>query len=259
VPFTGSHPAAVLPLIGIGLAPSALVIGSMSPDFPYFAPGPFDSNLTHSLVGVVTADVVLSLVVYAVWHALLAPAGLAVAPESLRRRLPPDAAPGLRRRVGSPRLALLVAAACAVGALTHVLWDSFTHEGRWGARHVPWLNEQHGALPGYLWAQYASGVIGAAILVVWCVRWWRSTPHAPTDRHVPVSALVAIAVVAIATVVGALTGALPALTEEEGPDVHSAVFEAITRGGAAAGLAVVLVAAAILVRKRRSGTSTTPY
>jgi len=258
VPFTGSHPAAVLPLIGIGLAPSALVIGSMSPDFPYFAPGPFDADFTHSLVGVVTADVVLSLVVYAVWHALLAPAGLVVAPQSLRRRLPPDAAPGLRRRVSSPRLVLLLALACAVGALTHVLWDSFTHEGRWGVRHVPWLNEQHGALPGYLWAQYVSGVIGAAMLAVWCVRWWRSTPHAPNDNHVPFSALVAIAVVVLAGVVGALAGALPALTEEDGTDAASAVFHAITRAGSAAGLAVVVVAAAIVVRRRRSGTPTTP-
>ena len=97
-------------------------------------------------------------------------------------------------------------------------------------------------------------MIGASILAVWLVRWWRSTPHSATDKHVPVSAIVAVAVVALATLVGALTGALPALTEEDGPDVHSAVFDAITRGGTAAGLAVVVVAAAILVRKRRSGT-----
>jgi hypothetical protein len=93
------------------------------------------------------------------------------------------------------------------------------------------------------------------ILAFWLVRWWRSTPHAPTDKHVPVSALVAFAVVAVATVVGALTGALPAFTEEDGPDAHSVAFDAITRGGTAAGVAVVVVAAAILVRKRRSGTA----
>ena len=259
MPFTGSHPAAVLPLLGLGLAPSALVIGSMSPDIPYFAPGPFDSRFTHSLVGVVTADVVLSLVVYAVWHALLAPAGVSVAPQSLRRRLPADAAPGLRRRLASPRLVLLVAVACAVGALTHVLWDSFTHEGRWGARHIPWLGEQHGALPGYLWAQYASGVLGAVVLVVWCVRWWRSTPHTPVDRHVPASALVALAIVAVATVFGAVTGAIPALTADGGPDMHAVVIDAIVRAGSVAGVALMVVAAVILVRKRRSGAPTTPH
>src|SRR5215467_12574272 len=36
VPFTFSHPAAVLPLARRGLVFSALVVGSMAPDFPYF-------------------------------------------------------------------------------------------------------------------------------------------------------------------------------------------------------------------------------
>jgi hypothetical protein len=98
---------------------------------------------------------------------------------------------------------------CALGALTDLLWDSFTHEGRWGERHVPWLSEQEGALPGYLWAQCVSSVLGGVVLAAWVVRWWRTTPHAPTDRHVPASALVALAV---ATVVGAVTGALGART-----------------------------------------------
>jgi hypothetical protein len=249
----------VLPLLGLGLAPSALVIGSMSPDIPYFAPGPFDSTFTHSLVGVVSADVVLSLVVYAVWHALLAPAGVAIAPASLRRRLPPEASPGLRRRLASPRAMLLVVVACALGALTHLLWDSFTHEGRWGERHVPWLSEQQGVLPGYLWAQYVSSVLGAVVLAVWVVRWWRTTPHAPADRHVPASAIAALAVVAVATVVGAVTGVIGARTADGAPDMHSAVIEAIVRGGTAAGIAVLVGAAVILVRRRRRGSPTTPH
>ncbi|MDQ7908342.1 DUF4184 family protein [Phytohabitans sp. ZYX-F-186] len=40
MPFTGSHPAAVLPLVRWGLPPAALVIGSMVPDLPYYLPTP---------------------------------------------------------------------------------------------------------------------------------------------------------------------------------------------------------------------------
>jgi len=36
LPFTLAHPAAVLPLRRTGLVFSALVVGSMAPDFPYF-------------------------------------------------------------------------------------------------------------------------------------------------------------------------------------------------------------------------------
>ena len=50
MPFTGSHPAAVLPFLRSGLPPSALVIGSMAPDFPYYFQiatvfNPFPSSL----------------------------------------------------------------------------------------------------------------------------------------------------------------------------------------------------------------------
>jgi len=36
VPFTGSHPAAVLPLLRTPLPSAALVIGSLVPDLPYY-------------------------------------------------------------------------------------------------------------------------------------------------------------------------------------------------------------------------------
>ena len=38
MPVTGSHPAAVLPLMRLGFVPSALVIGSMVPDLPHDFP-----------------------------------------------------------------------------------------------------------------------------------------------------------------------------------------------------------------------------
>jgi hypothetical protein len=128
VPFTASHPAAVLPLVRLGLVPSALVIGSMVPDVPYFVPSPVGAGTTHSAIGVVTVDVVLGLVLYAVWHGLLAPGAVALAPAALRRRLPEGALRvGWWRRTPSRdgelptvlaagRTASLVAGAAVVGA-----------------------------------------------------------------------------------------------------------------------------------------------
>lgn len=58
--------------------------------------------------------------------------------------------------------------AVVIGAVAHVGWDEFTHPGRWGTAHVPALaavwSSPLGALPGYQWAQYASGVFGLDIL-----------------------------------------------------------------------------------------------
>lgn len=171
MPFTGSHPAAVLPLIRLGLPPSALVIGSMAADLPYYLPIPVDSTTTHSATGVLGVDLLIGLLSLVVWQTLVAPLAVAVAPSALRARLPPAAArwwlPGDLRRP------LLVVVALVAGAATHVIWDEFTHIGRFGYRHLPWLAEQHGPLAGYRWAQYGSGVVGAVLILLALQRWWR--------------------------------------------------------------------------------------
>jgi Domain of unknown function (DUF4184) len=61
-------------LVHAGLVPSALVIGSMIPDLPYFILLPVDARATHTILGAGTVDVVFGLVVFCLWQALLAPA-----------------------------------------------------------------------------------------------------------------------------------------------------------------------------------------
>jgi hypothetical protein len=56
-----------------------------------------------------------------------------------------------------------------------VLWDEFTHGGRWGERHVPALAGTYGDRLGWQWAQHVSGVLGLALLALWLRRWWVRT------------------------------------------------------------------------------------
>jgi hypothetical protein len=249
MPFTGSHPAAVLPLMRWGLLPSALVIGSMVPDLPYYLPMPVDSGTTHSLPGVIGVNILLGMMVFALWHGLLAPFAIAIGPTALRDRLHPPA-PG---RVRPARRMVQLVVSLAVGAGTHVVWDSFTHTGRWGPAHIEWLADSHAGLPGYRWAQYASGVVGAAAIAIWLVRWWRTNPPVgtagwrppPADRAVVVAVW---AVIGLATAFGGLLAALPALDDA---DLRRAVFLTITRGGGAGLVTAILCAAGVAVLARR--------
>jgi hypothetical protein len=244
VPFTGSHPAAVLPFVR-WLPPSALVIGSMAPDLPYYVPVPVSAGLTHSLLGAGTVDLLLGAAAFLAWQCLIGPAAVALAPESIRARLPERTPGGLRHHLGSARGVLLAVLALVLGAATHVGWDSFTHGGMWGSDRVPWLRDDAGPLPGYEWAQYLSGVVGGAIVGVWGVRWWRS--HAPDGGSagpaVPIGVRRRVwGGVAGSTLGGALLGALSMVDREprDGPGVF---FVAATWGGAAGLAALVLVAA----------------
>lgn len=49
MPFTLSHPAAVIPLSRVKwLVPSAVLMGSMAPDFPYFLALSMGPRLLHA-------------------------------------------------------------------------------------------------------------------------------------------------------------------------------------------------------------------
>src|SRR2546421_8312948 len=114
MPFTGSHPAAVLPFLR-WLPPGALVVGSMAPDFPYFVPVGVTGATTHAALGVVTVDVLLAAAAWVLWRFLVWPAGLGLAPP-------------LRGRGGAaaPGRPLLLAPAVALGAAPHVRGGTLT-------------------------------------------------------------------------------------------------------------------------------------
>jgi hypothetical protein len=260
MPFTGSHPAAILPFLRSGLVPSALVIGSMAPDLPYFVPTPFSATTTHTLTGALSVDVLLGGVAFGVWQTVLAPFAVAVAPAALRDRLDPRLPRGLAFRLRGWRQLSLLAASLAVGAATHVVWDSFTHLAGWGLRDIGWLTDIHAGLPGDRWAQYASSLLGAAALVVWFAHWWyTSTPQPRTDpRTAPVPRVVAYAVwtfIGLATVAGGLLGARPYL-HESGPYVTA--FMVATRGGGAGLVAALGCALGWLALSHRARNTATP-
>lgn len=245
MPFTGSHPVAVLPLLRTPLPASALVVGSIAPDVPFYLPLelPWD---THTALAVVTVDVLVGGLAWALWHALLAPAALSASPAGLRGRLA-GVPLGLRRRLRSARVLGVVLLALAVGAAIHVLWDEFTHPGRWGAEHVPVLAQAWGPITGVRWLDYAGGVVGGLALLVWLARWWRRTPAVPAPARprwwLP------WAVVAVAGLAGGLSAIGGA------PDLRSAAVAAAFRGGGALfATAVVLALVAVLSGRVRRAT-----
>ena len=169
MPFTPSHVAAILPLrgrAGVGLPLAALAAGSLSPDLPYFLPIPdwrVVSPLPHSLMGILTWDLLFGLVMWTAWRLGAGPLH-DLAPDAIRRRWRPA---GWPTTVGA---AAMVVLALLIGAGTHVLWDSFTHAGRFGTQRFPILNTlietPLRTLPAYRWLQYLSGVVGL-VAVAW--------------------------------------------------------------------------------------------
>ncbi|MER8045030.1 DUF4184 family protein [Streptomyces sp. NPDC094032] len=186
MPFTLSHAAAVLPGIRSDgrargpLVASALVAGSFSPDLTYFAatavPGAMEfGSVTHSPLGVVTVDVLITAALVALWLMMREPlVGL------LPRRWSGRVYGFVRGRPWRERrpagLALWFVLSAVLGATTHVVWDAFTHLDRWGTRLIPFLGEIVGGFPVYLYAQYGGSALALGLLGWFTVRALRATP-----------------------------------------------------------------------------------
>jgi hypothetical protein len=207
VPFTLSHPAAVVLLRGTGLPVAAMVVGSMAPDVPMFVRIPGAYAVTHSWWGVVTVDVALSVIGLLVWFGLVRDALVDLSPGAVRSRLHP------RARYSSRQWSL-VPLAVVLGSASHVAWDDFTHRGRWGVRQIGWLHETHGALFGFKWAQYASGVIGLLVVAIWAIAALRRLE--PRPRGVGVTALGTRTLVAVLVTTAVVTFAAALSRESHG-------------------------------------------
>lgn len=86
LPFTFSHPAAVLPLRRFGDL-SALVIGSMVPDAGYLLILELPRQLTHGCLGLIVFCLPVGLALYGFYHGLLRRPFLALLPDGVRLRL----------------------------------------------------------------------------------------------------------------------------------------------------------------------------
>ncbi|MCK9899550.1 hypothetical protein CC117_16250 [Parafrankia colletiae] len=242
MPFTLSHPAAVLPLRRLGLPMSAMVTGSMVPDIPVFSADPSLYRFTHSALGIVTAAPAFTLVVLAVWSFLARDALVDLAPDPVRRRL------AARARL-TGRQWLLAPAGAALGALTHVGWDAFTHWNRWGVRQVSWLSAQHGPLPGYRWLQYGSSVLGLVILTAAVAVHLRAQPAGPRrPRRHPLAVAVLPAALAVAAAAG-----IAATLAYAPRGLHAAVFHGAVVSVTAIAASLTLVAGGWRITTRRPG------
>lgn len=255
VPFTVSHLAAVLPLRGragrLGRLPLApLVVGAMVPDLPAVVGENWLRPRTHGLPAAVTLDVALTLVVVVVWALGVKPAVVAVAPALAARW---DPAPRWR-----PTTAWWWYVAAALGSLTHVVWDAFTHSGEGAAVWFPELSGQGGL---FFALQLGSSALGLAYVLVLTRSWWlRTADRADGARLASGRFRAAVLTLALAALAGAWrrSEGAPALGTgwlEPGGAVGEVVFGLICGALVGALLLAAAYRASRVARRLRGGTA----
>lgn len=221
LPFTLSHPAAVLPLLRQPFVPAALVAGAVVPDVPYFLDalgmsesspqdwyGPLlNATETHSPGGGPVIDLPIALGLVAAYSMLRAPL-TALLPSGLR--LPePERTTGPRAKA---RYAMWLLLSALIGIASHLAWDSFTHGDGFLVTHLqPLRASALGGLTVARLLQCASTAFGLAVLGrhLWRRR-GRLRTHGGTDTAARLGPVMRWGVVTVLVVTPLLGGALKA-------------------------------------------------
>ncbi len=180
MPFTLSHAALVLPFsrpLARWRVLSATVIGSMIPDFGFLMPWRPQRIDTHGALALFTFCLPVGLAVFWTFQRLLKTPLVEVLPDAAHARCAPFAAPA---DLGSPTQWMVAAGGILAGAVTHLVWDAFTHEGARGVRMIPALDESGLDIAGHHLIgvhlmQDVSSVLGLAVVAAVLVYQLRPT------------------------------------------------------------------------------------
>ncbi|GGW84795.1 DUF4184 family protein [Streptomyces lomondensis] len=186
MPFTLSHAAAVLPAVrtdGSGrgrLVPAVLVAGSFAPDMTYYAASVLSGamefgDVTHSFPGVFTVDVLVAWALVGLWLLVCEPL-VALLPRARQGRVAALVRCGAPRARVRPSLVVWWYVSAVLGALTHVVWDAFTHLDQWGMRVFPVLGREVAGSPLYWYLQYGGSAVAAVVIAVFVARALRRVP-----------------------------------------------------------------------------------
>ncbi len=166
MPLTFAHLAAILPFSRKSkyINFSAMVLGSMAPDFEYFLRGQPMGEIGHTFAGFVYFNLPLVAVIYFIYHFFIH--------HTLFNHLPVFLQDASTNRIeSSNRLKVVVFIYSALfGMLTHVVWDAFTHINGYMVLRFPALLTKTYTIYGfdiplYKFLQHGSTVVGIALIV----------------------------------------------------------------------------------------------
>ncbi|BCY17369.1 hypothetical protein hrd7_12180 [Leptolinea sp. HRD-7] len=215
MPLTTSHPAAVIALKRLNLDLSAMVIGSMTPDFVYFIPGCLPlSDYSHTISGILILGIPLGLAVLAIFQYLIKYPALTLIPSGHQERI--YRVTGLYTFFPAKRF-LMIAASILIGELTHVFWDSFTHLDGFVVMRVAALRAHLTfpvltGVPVYLVLQHGSTVVGMLLLIWWYIGWYRRTVPTRVPPELMVASRQKTMILSVMAVLAAMISIISAFT-----------------------------------------------
>ncbi|SET43831.1 DUF4184 family protein [Thorsellia anophelis] len=173
MPWTFSHPAAVIPIARIcnGKVPAiGLVVGSCSPDFGYYLNTWDIATRSHSFVHSLYIALPICLILIAIFSTLR---------DGVLQLLPKIYSQVFEKfipQIGIPKFRNLffMVVAIVIGIYSHIIWDSFTHNPKYFRDWWPFIGYVFTVkgieIPFFKILQHSSSVIGISLLLYWLIK-----------------------------------------------------------------------------------------
>lgn len=166
MPFTFAHPAIILPFGRIKNLPvsmSALVIGSVTPDFEYFIRMKLTGRYSHSIEGMFLLDLPVGIVIALVFHQLVKGPLVDNLPSYFESRLLELKRFDFLNYLAKSYHVFIFCLLVGIGS--HILWDSFTHSHEYFVDRIAVLQNPVSVfgiltMPMYRCLQHGSTIIG---------------------------------------------------------------------------------------------------
>ncbi|HTE33755.1 MAG TPA: DUF4184 family protein [Chryseolinea sp.] len=171
MPFTPAHIAIVIPLLRLRyVSATALVIGSMAPDFEYFFKMSVNSRHSHAVAGLFYFDLPVTFLLGWLFHAVVKKNLLANMPIIIQQKLQ-----GVLLADWKPMLwnrGFIYACSALLGAASHIFWDGFTHNNTfftsnidlYQGTYIPYEGVKY---PLFYALQHISTAVGLLILATY--------------------------------------------------------------------------------------------
>ncbi|WP_162055218.1 DUF4184 family protein [Pontibacter pamirensis] len=211
MPFTLSHPAAVLPFKYLPKGWSSLtglVIGSMAPDFEKFFNMEGGNSYSHTWGAIFWFCLPLGIILSFLFHRLVRDPLIDNLPAFLRKRL--ARFKELNWLVHFKKHYFIIVVSIILGAASHLIWDGFTHRNGPGQNQFAMLPADADlrimSLPLFFVLNVLSSVVGLAVVLYAVLRLPREdVPADKTNKTVaywPVVMVVILVIVAVRIVAG---------------------------------------------------------
>lgn len=169
MPFTFSHPAAILPFVNSRshLSLTGLVLGSIVPDLEFYFQLRLVENVGHGFWGIWWFDIPLAFALAFIFHGLVKVPLYQASPYWFRVKLADCLSPNWIFTI-SKRIHWLVLS-ILIGVLSHLFLDGLTHFDGWAVQLFPILGSMFSLFkldfPAYEFLQYSFSLFG--LMGVW--------------------------------------------------------------------------------------------